>query len=50
MIIHKSAPCHRAKMVTAFMEKENIKGFPFHDNFLDLSPIEITKEIITNQE
>lgn len=58
IFMHDSAPCHKAKSVTAFLTKENIAVLPWPGNSPDMNPIEnmweltkraIAKEVITTK-
>lgn len=57
--MHDSAPCHKAKSVTTFLEMKQIKVLPWPGNSPDLNPIEnawellkrkISKENTTNKQ
>lgn len=58
IFMHDSAPCHKARSVTAFLAKKNITVLPWPGNSPDMNPIEniweltkraIAKEVITTK-
>lgn len=59
IFMHDSAPCHKAKSVTTFLEQKNIPVLQWPGNSPDMNPIEnlwevtkreMSKETITNRE
>lgn len=56
--MHDSAPCHKARSVTSFLEEKNIRMLPRPGNSPDMNPIEnlweitkreIAKEMVTTK-
>lgn len=58
IFMHDSAPCHKARSVTAFLAEKNVTVLPWPGNSPDMNPIEnvweltkraIAKEVITTK-
>lgn len=59
IFMHDSAPCHKARSVTAFLAEKNVTVLPWPGNSPDMNPIEnmweltkraIAKEVITTKQ
>lgn len=59
IFMHDSAPCHKARSVTAFLAERNVTVLPWPGNSPDMNPIEnmweltkraMAKEVITNKQ